>query len=57
MAELIYDCEECMKLIKETFPCIPMGVIRRVLYAEEKYMKKAGIIDYEPKLNDWKFKD
>lgn len=52
----IYDTVDCMKLIKKTYPFIPKWVIRRVLFAEELYMHKIGIIDWVPKLSNWHFK-
>ena len=51
-----YDTIECMKLIKKKYPIIPIWVIRRVLYAEEIYMKQMGIINWVPDLNSWTFK-
>ena len=55
MGKLVYDTNDCMELIKKKYPHIPMGIIQRVLYAEELYMHKVGIIDYEPKLSDWRY--
>lgn len=55
-AEKIYSMSDCMDFIKKKYPLIPRGIIRRVLFAEEVYMKKAGIIQYEPNLKDWRFK-
>lgn len=52
----IYDSVECMKLIKKKYPLIPIAVIRRVLFAEELYMHKIGIIEWMPKLSHWVFK-
>ena len=54
--KLIYDTVDCMKLIKKTYPLIPICIIRRVLFAEELYMHKIGIIDYLPDLKSWYFK-
>lgn len=53
--ELVYDTVDCMTLIKRKYPFIPIWVIRRVLFAEELYMHKIGIIKYIPKLADWHF--
>ena len=53
---LIYDTEDCMKLIKKKYPWIPICIIRRVLFAEELYKYKIGIIDWKPELKDWYFK-
>ena len=53
---LIYDTKDCMKLIKKKYPWIPICIIRRVLFAEELYMYKIGIIDWKPELKDWYFK-
>lgn len=53
---LIYDTVDCMKLIKKKYPWIPICIIRRVLFAEELYMYKIGIIDWKPELKDWYFK-
>ena len=53
---LIYDTKDCMKLIKKKYPWIPICIIRRVLFAEELYMYKIGIIDWNPELKDWYFK-
>lgn len=50
---LTYDTRDCMRSIKKKYWYVPMFVIRRVLYAEELYMKKVGIIDYEPTLDWW----
>mgnify|MGYP004695031261 FL=1 len=41
----IYDTWDAMKLIKKKYPFIPIWVIRRVLYANDVYMHKVGIID------------
>ena len=53
---LYYDTVDCMKLIRKKYPLIPMFIIRRVLFAEELYMHKVGIIDYMPNLKYWRFK-
>ena len=53
--DLIYDTKECMRLIKKEYPWIPIFVIRRVLFAEELYMHKIGIIDWKPDLKSWHF--
>ena len=53
---LYYDAVDCMKLIKKKYPLIPMSIIRRILFAEELYMHKVGIIDYIPNLKYWRFK-
>ena len=53
---LYYDTIDCMKLIRKKYPLIPMFIIRRVLFAEELYMHKVGIIDYVPNLKYWRFK-
>ena len=53
---LIYDTKDCMRLIKKKYPWIPICIIRRVLSAEELYMYKIGIIDWEPELKDQYFK-
>ena len=53
---LYYDTVDCMKLIRKKYPLIPMFIIRRVLFAEELYMHKVGIIDYIPNLKYWHFK-
>lgn len=45
---LNYYTEDCMKLIKKKYPLIPIFIIRRVLFAEELYMYKVGIIDWKP---------
>ena len=52
----IYDTLACMQLIKKKYPLIPICIIRRVLFAEELYMHKIGIIDWVPKLDHWHFK-
>lgn len=52
----VYDTLDCMRLIKKRFPWIPRYIIRRVLFAEELYMNKIGIIDYIPELKAWYFK-
>ena len=53
---IYYDTVDCMKLIRKKYPLIPMFIIRRVLFAEELYMHKVGIIDYVPNLKYWRFK-
>ena len=52
----VYDTLDCMRLIKKKFPWIPKGIIRRVLFAEELYMYKIGIIKWKPTLDSWYFK-
>ena len=52
----IYDTLACIQLIKKKYPLIPICIIRRVLFAEELYMHKIGIIDWVPKLDHWHFK-
>lgn len=52
----VYDTLDCMRLIKKRFPWIPRCIIRRVLFAEELYMNKIGIIDYVPELKALYFK-
>lgn len=52
----VYDTLDCIRLIKKRFPWIPRCIIRRVLFAEELYMNKIGIIDYVPELKAWYFK-
>lgn len=54
--EIYYDTLECMRLIKKKYPVIPRWIIRRVLYAEELYMYKKGIIKWKPDLKGWYFK-
>ena len=54
--KLIYDSVDCMKLIKKKYPLIPIWIIRRVLFAEELYMHKIGIIKWRPDLKAWYFK-
>ena len=51
----VYDTMECMKLVKKIYPWIPIFIIRRVLYAEEVYMHKIGIISWKPILESWIF--
>ena len=53
---LVYDTLDSMRLIKKKYPLIPICIIRRVLFAEDVYMHKIGIIDWIPKLNYWSFK-
>ena len=52
----VYDTSACIRLIKKKYPLIPICIIRRVLFAEELYMHKIGIIDWMPKLDYWSFK-
>ena len=52
----VYDTLDCMRLIKKKYPLIPICIIRRVLFANDLYMHKIGIIDFVPKLDDWNFK-
>ena len=54
---LKYYSVDCMKLIKKKYPWIPKCIIRRVLFGEELYMHKVGIINYLPKLSDWTCKN
>lgn len=54
--EKFYDTIDCMKLIKKKYWFIPIWVIRRVLYAEELYMYKVGIIKWKPNLDAWYYK-
>lgn len=54
--KLVYDTVECMEFIKKKYPLIPKAIIRRVLFAEELYMHKVGIINWLPKLSDWTWK-
>lgn len=54
--KLIYDTIDCMRMIKKKYPLIPKSVIRRVLFAEELYMHKVGIIKYKPELRNWTWK-
>ena len=53
---IYYDTVDCMTLIRKTYPLIPMFIIRRVLFAEELYMHKIGVIDWKPDLKYWRFK-
>lgn len=53
---LIFDTVDCMKLIKKKYPWIPICIIRRVLFAQDLYMHKIGIIDWKPELKYWYFK-
>lgn len=55
-SKLFYDTVDCMNLIKKKYPFIPKWIIRRVLFAEELYMHKVGIITYKPKLDYWYLK-
>ena len=41
----VYDTLDCMKFIKKKYPLMPICIIRIVLFAEELYMHKIGIID------------
>ena len=52
----VYDTLDCMKLIKKKYPWVPICIIRRILYAEELYMYKVGIINWKPTLDYWYFK-
>ena len=54
--KLVYDTVDCMNIIKKKYPIIPKWIIRRVLFAEELYMHKVGIIDYVPTLGSWYYK-
>ncbi len=56
MGKLIYDTVDCVNLIKRKYPWIPKRIIGRVLYAEDLYLYKVGIISYKPKLSDRIFK-
>ena len=53
---LVYDTLDCMRSIKKKYPWMPRFIIRRVLFAEELYMYKVGIIDWKPDLDGWYFK-
>ena len=50
---ITYDSTDAINCIKKKYPLIPRWIIKRVLYAEEIYMHKIGIIKYEPKLSWW----
>ena len=50
-----YDSNDCMKFIKKRFPYIPKWAIRRILFGEDLYMKKVGLIDCIPSLDHWKW--
>lgn len=52
--ERIYHTLDCVRLIKKKYPLIPKFIIRRVLYGEELYMHKVGLIDWEPDLKNWR---
>ena len=52
----VYDTLDCMRLIKKKYPWIPRSIIRRVLFVEELYMHKIGIIDWVPELKARHFK-
>lgn len=54
--KLFYDTIDCINLIKKKYPFIPIWIIRRVLYAEELYMHKVGIISYLPELKSWHYR-
>ena len=54
--KLVYDVTDCVKLIKHRYPWIPRFVIEKVLFAEECYMQKVGIINYTPNIKNWKTK-
>lgn len=51
--KLIYDTLDAVKSIKKKYPWIPKAIIRRVLYGNDLYMYKVGIIKYIPKLTNW----
>lgn len=53
---LVYDTLDCMRYIKKKYPWMPRFIIRRILFAEELYMHKVGIIDWKPELKNWYFK-
>ena len=53
---IYYDTVDCMKLIRMKYPLISMFIIQRVLFAEELYMHKIGLIDWKPDLKCWRFK-
>lgn len=53
---LVYDTLDCMRCIKKKYPWMPRFIIRRILFAEELYMYKVGIIDWKPELKSWYFK-
>lgn len=53
---LYYDTTDCMNLIKKKYPWIPIFVIRRILYGEELYMHKVGIIKCKPDPKSWRLK-
>ena len=54
--DIVYDTVDCMRVIKKKYPWIPIFIIRRVLFAEELYMHKIGIINYKPDLKGWYLK-
>lgn len=53
---LVYDTLDCMRYIKKKYSWMPRFIIRRILFAEELYMHKVGIIDWKPELKNWYFK-
>lgn len=54
-SDLIFDTVDCIKLIKKKYPYIPIWIIKRVLFGQDLYMHKIGIIDWKPTFNMWDF--
>ena len=48
-----YDVLDAMDFCKKKYPFIPIKVIRRILFANDLYQHKVGIIGWKPKLGDW----
>ena len=38
----IYDCADCIHLIKNEYPFIPYWIIKRVLFAHDIYLYSIG---------------
>lgn len=53
-AKVFYDTRMCINLIKKKYWYVPRWIIKRVLFAEELYMHKQGIIDWTPDWSYWK---
>lgn len=54
--KIMYYTHDAIKFVKEKYPYIPIWIIRRILFANDLYQHKIGILNYEPSLDDWYYK-
>lgn len=54
MNDRVYVPNDCIKMVKRIYPFIPKWIIKRVMFANDIYMHKVGIINWDPiKDNSW----